>query len=83
MKLKKNWKKQINLTNEIIVIKKEQENTKLTPKQVKQWSSVGGKNVMKIWNFKLSVSPQDAIKQGLKGKAIGDYILKKEKELFK
>ena len=69
--------------NEIIVIKKEQENTKLTPKQVKQWSSVGGKNVMKIWNFKLSVSPQDAIKQGLKGKAIGDYILKKEKELFK
>ena len=49
------------------------------------WANASGKSsmVLKIWKFKLTVSPQDAIKQGLKGKAIGDYILKKEKELFK
>tara|TARA_B100000287_G_scaffold433025_1_gene493726 strand:- start:1045 stop:2157 length:1113 start_codon:yes stop_codon:yes gene_type:complete len=71
--------------NDIITLKKEEENTKLTPRQVKMWASASGANskVLKIWKFKLSVSPQDAIKQGLKGKAIGDYILKKEKELFK
>jgi hypothetical protein len=71
--------------NDIITLKKEEENTKLTPGQIKMWASVSGASskVLKIWKFKLSVSPQDAIKQGLKGKAIGDYILKKEKELFK
>ena len=71
--------------NDIITLKKEEENTKLTPRQVKMWASASGTSskVLKIWKFKLSISPQDAIEQGLKGKAIGDYILKKEKELFK
>ncbi len=70
--------------NDIIELKRWQANTKLTDRQVKMWASASGKSsaVLKIWKFKLSVAPQDAIKQGLKGKAIGDYILKKEKELF-
>ena len=37
---------------------------------------------MKVWNFKLSVSAKDAVSQGLKGKDIGDYIKKKETDLF-
>ena len=70
--------------NEIIVIKKEQENTKLTPRQVRQWSSISGmgNKMMKIWKFKLSVSAKSAMSQGLKGKDIGDYIKNKESELF-
>ncbi len=70
--------------NDILVLKKEEQNTKLTDRQVKMWASASGKSstVLKIWKFKPSVSPQDAIKQGLKGKAIGDYVLNKEKELF-
>ena len=66
------------------VLKREEQNTKLTDKQVKMWAGASGANskVLKIWKFKLSVSPQDAIKQGLKGKDIGDYVKNKEKELF-
>ena len=37
---------------------------------------------MRLWNWKLSVSPKDAIAQGLKGKDIGDYVRDKEEELF-
>ena len=70
--------------NDILIMKREEQNTKLTDRQVKMWASASGKSskVLKIWKFKPSIAPQDAIKQGLKGKAIGDYILKKEKELF-
>jgi len=70
--------------NDILLLKKEEENTKLTQRQVSMWASASGvsSKVLKIWKFKLTISAQDAIKQGLKGKAISDYILKKEKELF-
>ena len=40
------------------------------------------KNIIKIWNHKLSVTAKDAIAKGLKGKDIGDYIKQKESELF-
>ncbi len=70
------------LGENIYQIKGEQQNTKLKPKQVKQWASIVGKKVMKVWNFRLSVSAKDAVAQGLKGKDIGDYIKKKETELF-
>tara|TARA_A100001391_G_scaffold202337_2_gene191630 strand:- start:348 stop:785 length:438 start_codon:yes stop_codon:yes gene_type:complete len=60
-----------------------QKNVKLTTKQIRQWATMNGnKNVMDIWNWKLSVSPKDAIAQGMKGKQIGDYIRNKEEELF-
>ena len=32
--------------------------------------------------WKLSISPKDAIAQGMKGKDIGDYVKDKEMELF-
>jgi len=69
--------------NDIITIKKEQQNTKLKPKQVKQWASIVGKQILKVWNFKLSVSSKEAMAKGLKGKDIGDYIKNQEIELFK
>ena len=51
--------------------------------QVNQWVKINGdKNIIKLWNWKLSVSPQDAIAQGKKGKDIGDYVKNKEMELF-
>jgi len=60
-----------------------QKNVKITTKQIRQWATMNGnKNVMDIWNWKLSVSPKDAIAKGLKGKDIGDYIKSKEEELF-
>ena len=70
------------LGKNIYQIKGEQQNTKLKPQQVKQWASIVGKKVMKVWNFKLSVTAKDAIAKGLKGKDIGDYIKNKEAELF-
>ena len=70
------------LGKNIYQIKGEQQNTKLKPQQVKQWASIVGKKVMKVWNFKLSVTAKDAVAQGLKGKDIGDYIKNKEAELF-
>ena len=74
--------KENTLAQHIYQIKAEQQRTKLKPQQVKQWASIAGRKVLKVWNFKLSVSAQDAMKQGLRGKAIGDYIKKKETELF-
>ena len=63
--------------------KKLQSNSKLKPSQVKEWEKINSnKYITKLWNWKLSVSPQDAIKQGLKGKDIGDYVKNKEEELF-
>jgi tRNA nucleotidyltransferase/poly(A) polymerase len=74
--------KEKTLAQHIYQIKAKQQLTKLKPQQVKQWASIAGRKVLKVWNFKLSVSAQDAMKQGLRGKAIGDYIKKKESELF-
>ena len=71
------------LGKNIYQIKGEQQNTKLKSQQVKQWASIVGKKVMKVWNFKLSVSPKEAVSKGLKGKEIGDYIKKKETKLFR
>jgi len=64
-------------------IKNLQKNVRLSTKQIKQWASMNNnKNILKIWNWKLSVSPKDAISKGLKGKDIGDYIKDKESDLF-
>jgi len=71
------------LAQNIYQIKVEQQHTKLKPQQVKEWASIAGKKVMKVWNFKLSVNAKDAVDKGLKGKEIGDYIKKREAELFK
>ena len=65
-------------------IKKLQKNTKLTTSQIKLWATTmhSDKNILKIWNWKLSVTSDDAKAEGWWGKGIGDYMRKKEEELF-
>ena len=67
---------------EIYELKVQEKNTTLSSNQIKDWHSIVGGKVMKIWNFKLSVSSKEAIAQGFKGKDIGNYIQNKERELF-
>ena len=65
------------------MIKNLQKNVKLSTADIKQWAKMNNnKNIIKIWNHKLSVTAKDAIAKGLKGKDIGDYIKNKEAELF-
>jgi len=71
-------------SDDILTIKREEKNTKLSDNQVKQFASISGNgsNILKVWKFKLSVTSKDAIEKGLTGKAIGDYIRDKEIKLF-
>ena len=63
--------------------KKLQDNSKLTTPQIKQWVNINSnKYIMKLWNWKLSVTAKDAIAKGLKGKDIGNYIKHREAQLF-
>ena len=63
--------------------KKLQDNSKLTTSQIKQWVNVNSnKYIMKLWNWKLSVTAKDAMNKGLKGKDIGNYIKDEEEKLF-
>ena len=68
--------------DQIYDIKKEQENTKLKVKQVKEWSSIVGSSIMKVWKFKLSVKGGDLAKQGFKGKEISDKMREMETNKF-
>ena len=67
---------------DIMVIKREQKNVSLSPKQIKLWSSIVGRQILKIWNWKITTSPKDAISQGMKGQQIGDFIRQRETDLF-
>ena len=63
--------------------KKLQDNSKLTTSQIKQWVNVNSnKYIMKLWNWKLSVTAKDAMDKGLKAKDIGNYIKSEEEKLF-
>ena len=63
--------------------KKLQDNSKLTISQIKQWAGIhSDKNILKLWNYKLSVTAKDAMGKGLKGKDIGNYIKHRETQLF-
>ena len=56
---------------------------KLNSSQIKQWASMNGdKNILKIWNWKLSVTSDDAKAAGWLGQGIGKYMRSKEEELF-
>ena len=60
-----------------------QKNTKLTTSHIKQWAKINSnKDILKLWNWKLSVTSNDAKAKGWLGKGIGDYMRKKEEELF-
>ena len=79
----------ITISNPIKVIddlpsfKKLQKNTSLSSSQIKQWAKIhGDKNILKVWNWKLSVSSKEAMDKGWLGAGIGKYIRKKEEELF-
>ena len=64
-------------------MKTEEKNTKLTAKQMKEWSSIiSNSDVMKVWKFKLSVKGGDLAKQGLKGSQIQDKMKELETNLF-
>ena len=71
-------------SDDILTIKREEKNTKLSDNQVKQFAGISGNgsNILKVWKFKLSVTSKDALEKGLTGKAIGDYIRDKEIKLF-
>jgi hypothetical protein len=63
--------------------KKLQSNSKLTTSQVKQWAKINSnKHIVKLWNWKLSVTADDAKAEGWLGAGIGKYIRQKEEELF-
>jgi tRNA nucleotidyltransferase/poly(A) polymerase len=65
------------------IIKNLQKNVKLSTSDIKQWAKMNNnKNIIKLWNHKLSITAKDAMAQGLKGKDIGDYIKDKEADLF-
>ena len=70
--------------DQIYDTKKDQKNTKLKTKQVKEWSRITGmgSSMMKIWNFKLSVKAKDVMKLGFKGKDIGDKMKELETNKF-
>ena len=67
----------------IPTIKSLQKNVKLSSSDIKEWAKMNNdKKIFKLWNWKLSVTANDATAQGLKGKDIGDYIKDKEGEKF-
>ena len=79
----------ITISNPIKVIddlpsfKKLQKNTSLSSSQIKQWAKIhGDNNILKVWNWKLTVSSKEAMDKGWLGAGIGKYIRKKEEELF-
>ena len=74
--------KPIQVINDLPSFKKLQGNSKLTTSQVKQWSNINSKHIIKLWNWKLSVTAKDAMDKGYLNQGIGKYIRQKEEELF-
>ena len=79
----------ITISNPIKVIddlpsfKKLQKNTSLSSSQIKQWAKIhGDNNILKVWNWKLTVSSKEAMDKGWLGAGIGKYMRQKEEELF-
>ena len=72
----------IQVIKDLPSFKKLQGNSKLTTSQVKQWSNINSKHIIKLWNWKLSVTAKDAMDKGYLNQGIGKYIRQKEEELF-
>ena len=63
--------------------KKLQDNSKLTTSQIKQWAKINSNRyIMKLWNWKLSVTAKDAMDKGYLNQGIGKYIRDEEEKLF-
>ena len=73
----------IQVIDDLPSFKKLQKNTSLSSSQIKQWAKIhGDNNILKVWNWKLSVSSKEAMDKGWLGAGIGKYIRQKEEELF-
>ena len=72
----------VEVIKDLISFKKLQSNSKLTASQVKQWANINSKHITKLWNWKLSVTSDDAKAEGWLGQGIGKYMREKEEELF-
>lgn len=68
----------------IFIVKKAQERTTLTPKQIVEWAKLIGKVelVKRILKFNLSVTGKELLAQGLKGPEIGQRMRDMEAEKF-
>ena len=72
----------IEVIKDLISFKKLQNNSSLSSSQIKEWSRINSKHILKLWNWKLSVTSKDAIDKGYVGQGIGKYMKEKEEELF-
>ena len=63
--------------------KKLQSNSSLSLSQIKEWANINSnKYIMKLWNWKLSVTSKDAMDKGYLNQGIGKYIRDEEEKLF-
>lgn len=71
--------------DDIFLVKKAQENVSLSPRQMMKWANFVGKtkDVNRILRFNLTVKGDDLLKQGLKGKEVGDAIRRMETDNFR
>ena len=72
----------VEVIKDLISFKRLQSNSKLTTSQIKQWANINSKHIIKLWNWKLSVTSDDAKAEGWLGAGIGKYMKQKEEELF-
>ena len=72
----------VEVIKDLISFKKLQSNSKLTTSQVREWAKINSKHIIKLWNWKLSVTSDDAKAEGWLGQGIGKYMREKEEELF-
>ena len=64
----------VEVIKDLISFKKLQSNSKLTTSQVKQWSNINSKHILKLWNWKLSITSGDAKAKGWLGQGIDRYM---------
>ena len=74
--------KPIQVIQDLPSFKKLQNNSSLSSMQVREWSNINSKHIIKLWNWKLSVTSDDAKAAGWLGAGIGKYMREKEEELF-
>jgi len=72
----------VEVIKDLISFKKLQSNSKLTTSQIKQWANINSKHIIKLWNWKLTVTAKDAIDKGYLNQGIGKYMKQREEELF-
>ena len=72
----------VEVIKDLISFKKLQNNSSLSSSQIKLWSKINSNHIVKLWNWKLSVTSDDAKREGWLGAGIGRYMREKEEELF-